>query len=355
LLLLFGVVFRSSTYLARRGELEEMARSPVTDLVGRFEEVVGQFFWWTVSPNGGLDLAAEAFRIGTESVSRSWPATILAIAAAALVLLTVLAWPRESRRSSSIPTRAALLGAGFGAAWMIGAVLVPFVPIGFALPGARMVYFPLAGFALALGGLAAAAAVPLGPRGERALLGIAGMLLLVGTLCMAGYAEVYAARSRLDRQQIAAFAQAVPPGALPPDVYLVSLAVEEKILPGSYDIADRMTGVFEREAMDVTLQAVYGRADISASPGLGSARRLFELRTEPGSSVPQVWIDDERVPLERTLAFTYRDDAVFLVEHVTVTERRKPNVELTFPLVQRLHAEGFPTIPQLIVKNSAST
>jgi hypothetical protein len=357
LLLLFGVVFRSSAYLARRGtDLDELASSPVTDLAGRFVEVVGQFGWWTVSPSGGLDFAAEALQIGAAALSGSWLGAVLAVAAAAVVLVAVLTWPRQAPPQQPVPASAALLGAGFGAAWMIGAVLVPFVPIGFALPGARMVYFPLAGFALALGALAAYAAARLGARdAQRILLGGTGALLLVGTLCLVGYAEVYAARSRLDRQQIAAFVRAVPPDALPPNVYLVSLDVDETILPAQYDIAERMTGVFERQAMDAVLQAVYGRADMVASPGMGAARRRFDLRAELGADAPDIWIDDEQVPLERVLAFTYRDGAVTLVEHVTVTERRKPDLEVTFPLVQRLRAAGLPTTPRLMLRNKVST
>ena len=341
-LALFGLYAAGNRLTAARGGLDA---SPL-HVVGRLPGYAGRLWLLTFSPDWGLRLAREAWARGTAAVAGSWAALGLVGLALAGLIVLVAAWRADAagaERSDRAVARVLVLGV----LWSVSAYLFPSILIRAQASPSRLLYFPMAGASLALG--AAARLATRGRRGaERAALAACAGLAVGSAVCMLGYASAYAERWRLDLRQLAAFRRAVPPPALPPGVWLVPVATDERLF-GREDATSRLlSGVFETSwSTTAAIGLEYRRTDVHAVAGSRWSPARFALGGGRGGS--ELRVQEVVVPLDRTLVFTYRDSAALPIESLRLEAAGGDVRTVPLPVGRALRAAGVPTIEAVVV------
>jgi hypothetical protein len=351
IVVLYVLVFRGNRMAATRGSLETFAAG-LSTVAQRVDDYFRNFLYLTVGPSRGLPDAREVFEIGVLTLLGSWWMAALAAVAVLTLALSLQSW-RDEPRKRPPPVRHSIAVIGFGMTWWVSTLLIPLLPLQSNFGDSRLVYFPLAGLVVALSALGTVAVRLLGGCvRERLVLGLAGVALLFSTVCMLGYSQAYAARSRLDRQQLSALLRAIPSESLPTGSLLLSLDRDERIFATDYGVAQLLTGVLEMPpwSANPAVQEAYGRPDLHV---IASDRALrLERDATPEAALDRVRIEGVEVPLARAVPFSYRDGEVALIERVTVEESSGTEYTLEFPLVQRLRREGRPTLDHLTLHNA---
>jgi hypothetical protein len=343
-LAVFGLFAGGNRLTAARGGIDA---NPF-HVVQRLPEYAARFWLLTLSPEWGLRLAREAWARGAAVVGSSGAALgALAVTFAGLLVLAS-GW-RGERSAGERADRAVARTLALGLLWLASAYVFPSILIREQASPSRLLYFPIAGASLALGA-AARLATPRRRGAERVVLVACAAVLAASAVGMLGYASAYAERSRLDRRQIAAFRRAVPAALLPPDVWLVPVATEER-LSGTEEATSRLlSGVFETSwSAAAAIELEYRRTDIHAVAGSRWSPARFAVGA--GGDGTELRVQNVAVPLERALVFTYQGGAVLPIESL----RREGDLgALALPVGRALAASGAPTIGSVVVRSDGS-
>jgi hypothetical protein len=338
----FGfLVYRGGSVLADRG----MSISLRPDLVWqRTVEWYERFTWMNFS-SAGRGLTSAAWTAGWKTAVSSWQG-IVSFGLALLSLLgTILAWRSEG--SERIPRlTVGLTLALAGLAFFPVAVLFPGVLLAGQPIENRLLYFPALGLCLAVAAVFWMAARALRARFvQMILVGAAGAVLVVSTICTLGYSQAYAARYRLDERQIAAVSSALPADLLPAHAIIVPFAV-----PGELDCTDAaismyFTGVFETPwSARAALRAAYRRGGFEAITMNRWGGMLLKAEPEAinvGGAPPG---PGTQVDPARTILFTIRDGRALIVRKLVLRGADGVEHAYEFPLAARLRERGTPTI-----------
>ncbi len=345
---LYRLIYYGSSYVASRGGLD---LSP-GGLVMRAQGVLAALVWKTVAPGWGLALLAEGFTLGVGVVVHTPVAAALFVLTVAAAIFTLATWPADREAAQADAWRHGLVAAT-GLAWAVGTLLLPVSLVPGQMLEPRLLYFPMAGLALAVGATLSWLAQRLRrPLAERTVLAITGLLLLGATLCLAGDARAYAARSALDQQQLAAFLRALPPADLPPDVFLVAVDTDERLAGVGDPLAQTLTGVFETPwSAYGALTAAYRRPDLWLITGSRWAPPRFAYLGGHKLVARPVTVDDRGLPLDRTILFRYRDGQMWLIRALTLEDPNGATHTVQFPLAEALAQPGQPVLAEVRVPN----
>ena len=173
----------------------------------------------------------------------------------------------------------------------------------------------------------------------RAAVAIAGCVLLVTSVQMAGVATALRARNALDRRQADALATAIPAGSLPLGTVLVPLSFDERLFGRDDERVSRLfTGAFEVRSISTRLVERYGRSDLETIATDRYSLLRFARSTSGG--VASLAIQDDEVPADRTVPFTYQAGAVRPIARLQVTQPDERTETIDFPLVGGLANAG---------------
>lgn len=339
-LFVYRTMYRGSWVVAARGGLD---LSPA-GIWQRAVQYTLRLGWITVWPERGGRLTREALALGLETLAAS-PAALSLLAVAVIALVATLL--RSAREGGERPadrhkgTAGALWCLGLGLAWGLLPVYLPGVIVSGQQIEHRMLYFPLAGLATALGALASLVLrAGARPSWERGLLAATGVLALLSSVAMLGYARVYAARGAHDARQVAAFVAAVDDDLLVEGVVLVPTETDEHHLDGYPALGTLLQGVFETpwSTADGVGEA-YGRNGLSAVAGNRWAP-LTVTEEDPA----HLRALDTVVPIDRALLFAHRDGGVYVCEAVEAARHDGTTAQVALPLGAAAAEGGAPTI-----------
>jgi hypothetical protein len=344
--LTYLVLYQRSDMVQFKGGLDTDAAS----VLARAVRFVGALYRTTIG-EGAVSRWGEAFELGFSTLHASWGGAALVIAATATVVAATSARPVQGHVVAP-HWRTVVLVVTLGVVWLAATLVFPSALVRDQGLASRLVYFPLAGAALVLGALAALIA-----RGrwaalaERCALAWGGAAMLFCAVAMVGYAEVYAARSALDRQQVGALVEALPPSALPSDTHFVPILLQERPFGRSEGLSGSTTALFEvRDVAETVLRDAYGRRNLRVVTTDRRSLLHFEYRGGVDLRQRRLSIQDEPVPLDRTVPFTYRDGRVLLVETLEIRPPDASSYTIEFPLVRQLGQDGAPTLDTLSLK-----
>ena len=196
----------------------------------------------TVSPDwGGLLLQAQFFS-GIDVLLSSWKGLLLVGLASILLVFTALSWPAEDQ-SAKPRYRTGVMVFIIGLAWMFGMILIPGTLGKLQGLEGRMLYFPSAGASVAIAALFWMASTALRSKKlwDKALIGVAGLVMLAMSITMLGYANLFAQRNRDDQQHISAVVSTIPSAYLPKRTCIVPYKFDK----GTTTSGRFLAGVFE--------------------------------------------------------------------------------------------------------------
>jgi hypothetical protein len=154
----------------------------------------------------------------------------------------------------------------------------------------------------------------------------------------------YAARSQLDQRQLAALVRAVPAKYLPGDAYLVPVHCEEPLFAGRDTVNLLLTGVLETPwSAHGALSMAYRRRDFVVHTSNRWLPMTFTRIPGTDRKADGLKINGTRMPLERTILFTYRDGKGCAIENLTLSEPDGSLHRLHLPAADRLRRHGLPT------------
>lgn len=334
------LLYSNSRAVAARGGLDLSLAGIVQRSLGYYDRLT----WMTMS-DWGQGLTSDAYSIGEAVLCRSWKGMPLFFAATVSLVLTVLAW-RTGEREYLFPYRVGLIVFCAGVIWLVALLLFPSVLVKGQGLEHRQLYFPTAGASVAVGALVWMAAKRLRrPVCDKIFVAISGVLLLLSTICMLGYAEAFAARSKLDQRQIAALVQALPSQHLPESSYVVPFQNEERLFGKDDYVSRLLLGGFETPwSAGAVLEEAYRRNDLQTITANRWDPMQFSYMGDSQPPSNQLGIQGVSVPVDQTVLFTYRAGSVFLIESITITKSDGAQHTVEFPIARDLHRQGVPTI-----------
>jgi hypothetical protein len=346
--IIYFLFYRASAIEAQRGGLDLSYSGLSYRVHGYFDRLR----WMTVSDKGGEHLTDDVFRLGRTMVFASWKGTTLFVVACVLILLTALSWRTDERDYKARYCVGSLLVA-IGLIWAIVTMLFPAVLAKAQILEYRMLYFPIAGLSVALGTFIWMVMKWIGrfrPAGEKICIAVVGVFLLMSTIPMVGYTYAFAARSRLDQQQIAAVTRAIPAEYLPQHSYIVPFALEEHLpVRGDY-VNALLVGVFDApHSANAALEMAYRRNDLIS---ITSNHWVGMKFSDPSG---QLTIQGFPMPTDRTVLFTLRGNTALVIEQITINEVDGTQRVVQFPVARALHQRGTATISNIVVTDNVAT
>jgi hypothetical protein len=208
------VVLYTLLLLITRSPLVEK-RGITTDMtliVQRTYEWSRLLYRFIFDPTGRSHFVALSYAIGLDHVLSSRFGIILLLSISVILVLTVVSW-RIDHQFSKVSE--ILLVLALGIVWFLTLSYVPYVFVPRQVFEVRFLYFSLPGASIATGALAALTVSLIRLRRmQQMLLAGCGALLIILSVCMVGYAQVYKARYEHDMDMIKTLARLVPSEAL---------------------------------------------------------------------------------------------------------------------------------------------
>lgn len=344
----YALLYTQSSLVAGRGGFDVSLSGVVGRSIGYFDRLL----WMTLSPDWGQRLTKDALDIGASVLIQSWEGMILFLTANALALLTVLSWRSREREYLSGYKVGLVVFCG-GITWFTVSLLFPSVLVKGQILEYRLLYFPTAGLGVA--GASLVWMVTKCFRSEvlaRLFIAIVGVFLLLNTVGMLGFAKSLAARSELDRKQIAALVQALPSEWLPENSYVVPFDTEENLFAREYSVSLLLVGVFETSwSARAALNEAYGRSDLQAITSNRWVGMRLSNVTQGEEPLKELGIQGLSVPVNQTVVFTYRGGSAFVIESLTIVEPGGSQYRVQFPIGTNLRLHGLPTMENVVVRN----
>lgn len=336
----YVLLYNGSNLVNARGGLDLTLAGIVERSLGYFKRLV----WMTVY-DWGRRLISDAFGIGMAVLPQAWKGMALFSAASVSLLVTVLAWRTDGREY--LPRcRVGLMVFCAGVTWFVTSLLFPSVLVKGQILEYRQLYFPAAGACAAIGAFAWMVARWLRCLVcDKLLIAITGVMLLLSTVCMLGYAQAFAARSELDHRQVAALEHVLSSQYLPENSYIVPIGNDEHLFGKDDSISKFLVGVFETPwSASAVLKEVYRRNDLQLITANRWCPMQFHYMGDQEPLSNQLVIQGISVPVDRTVLFSYRAGSAFVVESLTITKSDGSQHTIQFPIARDLRQHGVPTI-----------
>jgi hypothetical protein len=336
------LVVRNSPFIIARGG----AKLDLSFILLRKVPEIARGLWWLITAWGIFGPLHEAFNVGwREWLSVSGGRILIAGTLTGICLMALLfAVDRDATPSLSRLFKVILFGLGWIVLGLAPIALARFQPVEI-----RTLYIPSAGFALAAAAFSGLIANLFGrPRAVliRATLGLAGAIVFLSSLTMAGLVRAYELRWYLDQRQVDALGQVMPMLPRLDPVWLLPVTLDEKTVgksggtEGKLDVY--LDGVFETpwSARDALRLKFGDRNILAVTANRWVKLHVSSVQTENGQP-STITIQDTTIPIEQLLAFTYRQGRLILLNPLGInTPDGKLSAIIDLPLVAKLAREG---------------
>lgn len=341
--LYWHLILRHAPQVAWRGGAEF---DPVFVLTQRVPEVWGRLVW-LVTDWGIRGPLAEALYLGAREWMSSWVGWMFLVSLVVGVLTVVLSYPAVDK-SDHVKPSVVWSTVLAGLAWA-GLTLVPILLLRDQIVEVRTLYPTWAGLSIAMAAFLQGV-TDLGGRWRlwiaRLSLAVAGVILLVSSLTMAGMVRVYQLRWDLDQRQLAAFRSAIP--ALPEEgpIWLLPVTLDERSVSPTFGkevSLDRyLLGVFETTwSASGALKIEYRQQNINAVASHRWGRlHITDLVEAASGQIEGLVVQGQEVPIRSLIAFTFREGEVILLDPLILVTSNGEEVIVDLPLTKRYSSMG---------------
>jgi hypothetical protein len=278
-----------------------------------------------------------AWELGISRVL-AFPLAVFTVLLAAIGATTAVMIARRQQRGNPSRLRRTLVLFMVGCVWFCSA-FVPALLVRTQGVDSRLLYYPWVGLAYVFSAGVALWTTKLSRYGSMALAVLLGCLLALQIPIMAGFGQVYRLRYEHDQRQLTALANAVshlPEGP----IFLLPWQLDESFVPGHKILERFLLGVFETDwSAASSVRMLYHKPEIHAVTSSRSSRLTLEDIIGEGAEAELI-INGRALPVNRTLAFSYRDGQVALYTHGVI---KTPDGDLTrieLPLAREVGAPG---------------
>ena len=310
---------------------------------------VAERLWWLLADWGIRGPLRESFELGW----REWMGVpygrILILTSFVGLCLVGLLFPV---RCEITPAQSRLLKLAFiGCAWTaLG--LVPIILVKSQIVEVRTLYVPSVGFALAMAALSTSVVSLFHQRRRfalRAVVLIGGVWVCLSSLTMAGLVRTYELRWNLDQSQVAALQPIISSIPATQQLWLLPVGLDERSVStslGRHTTLDSyLFGVFETPWS--TADAIRLRFGDRNVHGITTNRwvplRVNSVRRSNEGEIRAVTIQNEDVPVQRLIAFTYQSGFLVLLSPLEIhTPHAAQPIRIDLPLVHEVAQLGVP-------------
>jgi hypothetical protein len=297
--------------------------------------------FWKLYRAYGFSGFVSAWELGIKRVL-AFPPTVLAVPLAAIGATTamIIAWHQERRCPFHLRRTLALFMVG--CVWFCSA-LVPALVTRYQIIESRMLYYPWVGLSFALSAGVALLTTKLRRHGSYALAVLLGCFFALQIPIMAGFGQVYKLRYEHDQRQLAALANAVPHLPQGP-VFLMPWQLDENFVtvaaPGHEVLERFLFGVFQTDwSARSSMRMLYRKPEFYAVTSSSWRKLNFEGIRGEGTDAELI-INGRVLPVNRTLAFSYRDGRAVIYVHVIVKLQDGHIAKIELPLAREVAAPG---------------
>jgi hypothetical protein len=282
-----------------------------------------------------------AWELGIRRVL-AFPPTVLAVPLAAIGATTAVMIARRQERRCPFHLRRTLVLFMVGCVWFCSA-LVPALVTRNQVTESRMLYYLWVGLSFALSAGVVLLTTKLRRYGSYALAILLGCFFALQIPIMAGFGQVYKLRYEHDQRQLAALASAVPHLPQGP-VFLLPWQLDENFVtvaaPG-HEILERfLFGVFQTDWSAASSMRMQYR-NLEVYPVTSSRWRKLDFEGIRGEGTEaELLINGRVLPVNRTLAFSYRDGRVVIYAHIVVKLQDGHIAKIELPLGREVAAPG---------------
>jgi len=368
------VVVLYTLLVITRSPLAEQRGGITTDMtliVQRTYEWSRLLYWFIFDPTGRSHFVALSYAIGLDHVLSSRFGIILLLSISVILVLTVVSW-RIDHQFSKVSE--ILLVLALGIVWFLTLSYVPYVFVSRQVFEVRFLYFSLPGASIAMGALAALTVSLIRLRRmQQMLLAGCGALLIILSVCMVGYAQVYKARYEHDMDMIKTLARLVPSEALNERPQFIP-----QFIPVSLDYSlsgkERLLTELIASALEYEYIARAGLLTVYPDRLTRHPRFLIQIEYIPAprwnpavfseriiSDFPKYYcfvgtktdvnLFVQGCPIEsnRAIVFTHHNGELVLVRTLTLQRSDGTTRIVELPFVSRLVARGSTAIETLVV------
>lgn len=317
-------------------------------LLTRVPEVFGDLVNTFTAPQVH-ELLGNAFSLGY----REWISSIAGIlilgAASITLALVPITYPTAQERIASPRQLFLLFAAGIG--WIVLSLL-PVVLVRGQVIEIRILYTPMVGAALAMAGIIGLM-FSVTPRQRsiriRLAMLLVAVIVFISSLTVAGLVKTYQLRWALDQKQLDALRSAIPQLDASRRIWLLPVQLRERTVRPYFeqDIAldYYLGGVFETTwSGAAAVQLAYHRGDIvTGASNRRSSPRISAIKEENGRVTNLAFIDtfsnNQQVPVNRLIAFTYQQNHVILFDSITIAGVNSDAKKINLPLAGKFASE----------------
>jgi hypothetical protein len=313
---------------------------------------VQRTLWMTVAFRGGQQYAKDALSLGLETLRTSWIWLAVAALFGLSALGAVLTWRRDPSPSRDRLWLVLVVFLPINGVLLLASLLFPSVLTAGQWPAYRLFYFPVVLGSLFVGTLAYVV-VRLLRRFwvEKLIVALVTVILFASSLCMAGYARVYAARYERDQRQLQTLVANAPAQYLPPQAYLVLYNTEEPLIPGRASLDGYLRGAWEGSwSSGPSIRPAYRRPDLQVIDSHRWGSMSFQYVAGTSDREAKLLVrgaaiqDGTQTPVAKTLLITCRNTMAVAVRELTLVSADGTKQVIQFPLAQELDRHGFATI-----------
>lgn len=342
LVIVFGIIvfiFRQSPLISNRGGVD----TNLSFLVDRSASFFERSYWLLFSGEWGLVLLGESFIRGYDGLVSSMWGLLLLFCALISLIITFLTW-RENTLEISPRYRIGILFLLTGVLWTVFSILIPGIFSKGQIVEYRMFYFPTAGASLtiAAGFWLLAKALGFNQIFIRAAVGVTGIIVLLSSIIMLGYCQLFAERFEIDQKQLSAIKELLPPEKnLPPNTTLVLYKFDDNSnfkYPNQKTSNKLLFGVLESEwAATDALKVLFKRKDLTVitQNRWGS----WNFKTNLPAADKQLEINGKPIDPYSTLFITYQNGKAYLINHLTLDSEDDSHQTIKFPLANNLQIQ----------------
>jgi hypothetical protein len=293
--------------------------------------------YWGLFRLYGFSGYMSAWELGIKRVL-DFPLAVFAVLLAATGAMTTVMIVQRQQHVYPSRLRRTLVLFIVGCAWFCSA-FVPVMVVRNQGVSSRQLYYPWVGLSFAFSAGVALLTTKLRRYGSYALAVLLGCLLALQIPIMAGFGQVYKLRYEHDQRQLAALAIGVshlPEGP----VFLLPWQLDENFVPG-HEILERfLLGVFETDwSAASSMRMLYHKPEVYAVTGSRWNKLTVEDIRGEGPDAELI-INGRVLPVNRTLAFSYRDGQVALYTHGIIRLPDGVITRIELPLARKVGAPG---------------
>lgn len=333
------IIILQSPHVSGRGGVD----ITISFLYDRVLTFIKGAYWLTISPDWGLKLLLETFKIGSEIIFSS--SLNLSILFAAIILLILTVWTlKYEENDNSYSHKIGILFFFVGLLWTIFSILIPGIFAKGQILEARMLYFPTYGFCFMLSSI-----VWIILRWAKfnmllckTFIVVIGGIAICNSIILLGYCQLFAERYKINQQQFIAFTRLFPSEKdIPNESKIIFYKFDENSkFDYENNISNRLlAGIFETNwSANDSLRLFYKRRDIDSITQNRWNNWKFSL-----DSNGNLIVNGKEVLPKNVLFITYKDEKAYLANKLILKAGDSEEI-IEFPLAKEFELKGIPVL-----------